>query len=127
LKFDPVRSRFERSNLVRVKSFENVLPCRFKENSQEARTAAQKVTSIVIGMETNEITIQNPEEKLFTDGQDPINLTAWKRRMKEEPNLNVGFRPSDFLTKHFWQQHEVVVVYPYKVTILNIVGDGSRK
>lgn len=46
--------------------------------------------------------------------------------MKEEANLDILF-VTHFLTQHLWEEHEVIVVDPNQVTILNVLRDGPGK
>jgi len=47
--------------------------------------------------------------------------------MKEEADFDVSFRVANFFSDHGGHKHEVVVVNPDQVIILNIAGNGFGK
>jgi len=49
------------------------------------------VSGIVVGVESDEIRVENTLEDFVTDWQDAVNFTAWKWSVKEEADLDVSF------------------------------------
>jgi hypothetical protein len=52
-------------------------------------TTAQKVASIVVGVESNEIAMKNAKKNLVSNGKNAVDLTTWERGMEEETNLDI--------------------------------------
>lgn len=81
------------------------------------------MTSVVVGVETDQVAVKNTEENVVSNGENTVNLAAGERRVQEKADLDVSLPVPNLLTKHGWQQHQVVVVNPNKVTILHIFGN----
>ena len=79
---------------------------------------------IVIGMEPYKVTMEDPEQQFIADGQDPIDLATGEGGVEEEADFDIVLSVPNLLSKHFWEQHQVIVVYPNKVTILNFLRDS---
>lgn len=79
---------------------------------QNAITAAQEVSSIVVSVEADEIRVKNTLEDFVTDWQDAVDFTAWEWCVKEEADFDVSFRLANLLSNHGRHEHEVVVVNP---------------
>ena len=47
--------------------------------------------------------------------------------MEEESDLNIRLALTDFLTEHCGKQHQMIIVNPYKVAILNFFGNCFGK
>jgi hypothetical protein len=47
--------------------------------------------------------------------------------MHEEADLDIFLTRSDLFTKHFWKQHQMVIMYPYQVTIVDVLGYDACK
>ena len=47
--------------------------------------------------------------------------------MQEKSELNILLSVADLFAEHSWQKHEMVVMYPHHVVVLNILGDGLCK
>jgi hypothetical protein len=74
-------------------------------------------------METDEVAMEHTEQECFSDGQNSVNLTAWERRVEEEPNLDVLLAVTNLLSEHFGQQHQVIIVDPDHISVLDISDD----
>lgn len=94
---------------------------------QNSRATAQKVTSIVVRVETNQITVQNTKKNLISDRKNAVDLAAWEWGVEEEGDLDVLLAVTNLLTKHGRQEHQVVVVDPDEVTVLDILGNSFSK
>lgn len=82
------------------------------------------MAGIVIGVETNQVAMQNSQEKLIANGENAIDLATREGSVKEEANLDVLLAVADLFTQHFREQHEMVVVDPDQIPILDFFGDG---
>lgn len=71
-------------------------------------------------MESNEIAVQDTQKDFITDREDAVDLTAWERGVQEEADFNVLPGIPELFAKHGWKQHQMVVVHPYQVIILDI-------
>ena len=47
--------------------------------------------------------------------------------MEEETNFDICFGLANLLSEHCWKEHQVIVVYPDEVTVLNIFRNSSRE
>ena len=101
-------------------------PLRKAKHSQHDAAATQEVASIAIGMKPDQVTMQNADQNLIADRQDAVNFRAGERGVEEEADLDVHVG-SKFLSQHCGKQHEVVIVNPYAVAILDISSDGFGK
>lgn len=79
---------------------------------------------IVIGVEADQVTMQNAQEKLIANGENAIDLATRERSVQEEPDLDVLLAVTDLLTQHLREQHKMVVVDPNQISILDFLGDG---
>lgn len=43
--------------------------------------------------------------------------------MQEESNLDILLGVADFLPEHFWKKHQMIIMDPDQVTILNFFGN----
>ena len=75
-------------------------------------------------MESYEVTMKDPEQQLIADGQNSVDLATGEGGVEEKPDFDVVLSVPNLLSKHFWEQHQVIVVYPNKVTILNFLRDS---
>ena len=71
--------------------------------------------------------MQDPEQDLVSNGQDPVDLAAGKGRVQEEANLDVLLGRANLLTEHGRQQHQMIIVHPDQIAILDILDDGLGK
>ena len=58
---------------------------------------------IVVGVETNEIAVKNPEEDLVSDWKDSVDLGGWKWCVEKEANLDIGCPITNLLAEHLRQ------------------------
>jgi hypothetical protein len=68
--------------------------------------------------------MQDTQEKLIAHRQDSVNFTAGERRVQEESNLDILLAVTDLLAQHLRQQHQVVVVDPDQIAVLNFFCDS---
>lgn len=69
---------------------------------QHNGTAAQKVASVTICVETDQIAVQDTSQYFIADRKNAVNFRARKRRMEEEPDLHVQML-ANLLSEHRWQ------------------------
>jgi hypothetical protein len=94
---------------------------------QNTRATAQEMPGIVVCVKSNKIAIEHALQKLLSYGQDAVDLAAGEGRVKEEADLDSALGLGDLLAQHLRQQHQVVVVYPNKVSVLHILDDFLGK
>lgn len=82
------------------------------------------MAGIVVGVESNEITVKNTKQDLVTDRQNTIDLAAGERRVQEETKLDVLLGLADFLAEHGREQHQMVIMDPNEVVVLNVGRDS---
>lgn len=58
------------------------------------------MTRVIVGMETDEIALENTEQELFSDRENSVDLRGWERSVQEETNLDILLGVADFLTEH---------------------------
>lgn len=92
--------------------------------AQDAGATAQEMTRIVVRVEPNQVAVKQAAEQRFTNGQDTVDFAAGKRCVQEEANLDLLVGLGDFFPQHLREEHEVVVVDPDEVAILNVLDDG---
>lgn len=90
---------------------------------QNSGTAAQEVPGVVVGVEANQVAVEDTQQKRFPDGQDAVDLTAGEGGVKEEANLDVLLGVADLLAQHLGKQHHVIVVDPDHISVLYILGN----
>jgi hypothetical protein len=90
-------------------------------NLQDSRTTAEEVPSVIIGVESDQITVQYTVENLVTDGQDSVDLATGERGVEEETELDVALGVANLFTEHSRQKHKMVVVDPNQIVILHIL------
>ena len=78
------------------------------------------MSSVIIRMEANQVTLQDPKKQLFPHRQNSVDFAAGKRRMEEKSNLHILFAEADLLSQHLWEKHKMIIVNPYQISILNI-------
>lgn len=62
---------------------------RSSQQLQDSRATAEEMSGIVIGMEADQIAMEDTQQELISDRQDSVNLTARERRVEEEANLDI--------------------------------------
>lgn len=82
---------------------------------------------VIVGMETNQVAVQNTQQQGLSYWENTIDLTAGERCVQEEGNLDILLRVSNFFTQHLGKQHQVVVVDPDEISVLYIVRNSLRK
>ena len=78
------------------------------------------MAGIVVGVETNEIAVEDTKQDLVTDGEDSVNLGAGEGSVQEETNLDILLGVSNCGAQHFWDEHKVIVMHPNNIAILYI-------
>lgn len=56
---------------------------------EDARAGAEEVAGVVVGVEADEVAVQEALQELLPDRQNPVDLAAGEGGVKEEANLNV--------------------------------------
>jgi hypothetical protein len=92
--------------------------------AQNAGATAQEVARIVVCVEADQVTVQYTEENLVSDRKDAVDLGAGEGRVEEEANLDVLLGVPDLLAQHLRHEHQVVVVDPDQVVVLDVLCDS---
>lgn len=79
--------------------------------------------SIIIGVEPDQIAVEDTVENLVTDRQDSVDLTTGEGSVKEETKLHVALRVANLLAEHSRKKHKMVIVYPDQIIVLDILCD----
>lgn len=82
------------------------------------------MTSIVIGVETNQIAVQYTSEYFVSDGENTVDLATGEWGVEEESELDVALGVSNLFSEHGRKQHEMVIVNPDKIIVLHVLGNG---
>lgn len=77
--------------------------------------------SIVVGMEPNQVAMQDTEQQLVPDWENSVDLAAREGRMEEEADLDILLAIADLLTQHLREEHQVIIMHPDQVAILNFL------
>jgi hypothetical protein len=101
-----------------------IFPNAYAKDLQNAGAAAQKVSRVVVGVKANQITMQDAEQNFVANRENTVDLRAGERRVQEEAKLDVLLLVTNLLAQHGGQEHEVVIVHPYHIVVLDISGDG---
>lgn len=80
------------------------------------------MSRVVVGMETDEVAVQDTEQQLVSHGQNPIDLAGGERSVQEEADLDVLFAIPDLLAEHLRQKHQMVIMHPDQVSVANFRG-----
>ncbi len=78
-------------------------------------------------MESNQIAVEDTQEKFFSNWKNSVDLTTGKWCVQKEANLDILLGRANLFSQHLWQKHEMVVVNPDQITILHILGHYNRK
>ena len=81
------------------------------------------MSSVVVGVESNQVTVQNTVEDFVTNRQDSVNLATRERSVQEEAKLDIALRVANLFAEQGRQKHEMVVVYPDEIVILDVLGN----
>lgn len=79
------------------------------------------MSRVVVCVEANQVALEDAKQQLLANRKDTVDLAAGERSMQEEANLDVLLGVADFLAQHLGQQHQVVIVDPNEVAILDIL------
>lgn len=85
------------------------------------------MSRIVICVKPNEIAVKYTEQQLIADGEDSVDFAAREGGMQEESDLHVFLAISNLLAKHFRKKHEVIIMNPDQVSILDFFRNGFGK
>jgi hypothetical protein len=78
-------------------------------------------------VKSNQIAVKNAQKQFLSDGQNSVDLTTRERGVQEEANFDILLGCANFLSQHLWQKHEMIIVDPDQIPILNILCHGLRK
>lgn len=98
-----------------------------RSNSQQTRATAQEMPGVVIGVETNQVAMQNSQEQLIANGENAVDFATREGSVQEETNLDVLLAVANLLAQHLGEQHKMVIVHPDQVSILDFFGDSFRE
>lgn len=82
---------------------------------------------IVVGMEADEVTAEGANQEVYSVWQDSVDLTAWEGCVEEETDLDVldgVLHLFNLFSQELWEQHQVVIVNPNGISLLDNVDDG---
>lgn len=71
--------------------------------------------------------MEDTKQDLVAHRQDAVDLGAGEGRVQEESQLDVLLLIADLLAQHGGQEHEVVIMDPDHVIVLDILGDSLCK
>jgi hypothetical protein len=95
-------------------------------NLQYSRAAAEEMSSVVVGVEADQITVEHAHENIVSDWKDAVYLAGREGSVQEEANLDIllwVFGLLEKLTKHRWHEHQMIILDPHHIIVLNILGD----
>jgi hypothetical protein len=72
-------------------------------------------------MEANKIAVEQARKESFSYRQDSVNLTAREWCVEEKADADVLLGRSNLFAKHLRQEHQVVVVDPNEVIVLDVL------
>jgi hypothetical protein len=75
----------------------------------------------------NEIAVKHTKQQLVADGEDSVDFAAREGSMQEESDLDVLLTISNLLAKHFREEHEVIIMNPDQISILDFFRNGFGK
>lgn len=78
-------------------------------------------------MEADEISTQKTFQDDFTVRELAKFTAAWEGCMQKESDLGLRLTSVELFSEHMWQKHEVVVVNPYSIAVLNIFDNVLSK
>lgn len=81
------------------------------------------MAGVIVSVEADQITVQDAEQDLVTDGQYAVNFAAGERSVQKKAEFDILFCLTNLLAEHGRQEHEVVVVDPHEVVVLDVRGD----
>ena len=83
------------------------------------------MTRVVIGMEANQVAMQQTSQKFSSNGQDSVDFTTGKWCVKEKSNPNILLsQETKLLLKQFRKKHEMIIMHPDQVALLGFLSDG---
>lgn len=82
------------------------------------------MAGVVISVEANQIAMQDTQKKLIANRKNTIDFTAGEWGVQEEADLDILLAITNLLTQHFRQQHEMVVMHPDQIAVLDFLRDG---
>lgn len=82
---------------------------------------------IIVGVESDQVTVEDAVQQGLADRDDSVDLGRGKWSVQEEADLHVLLCVADQLTQHLWEEHEVIVVDPDHVIVLDVGHDRLRK
>lgn len=85
------------------------------------------MSGVVECMEPQKIAMQNTLKNFLSNWEDSVYLAAREWRVQEEANPDVLNRCSDLLSQHRREKHEVIVVDPDEVAVLDRFSYSFRK
>jgi hypothetical protein len=94
---------------------------------QYSGTAAQEVAGIVIGMEPDQVALQHARQDLIAYWEDSVDLAGWEWRVQEEAKFDILLLGSNQISQQGREQHQVVVMNPDHIVVLDIGGNGFGK
>ena len=80
------------------------------------------MSGVVVRMKTNQIAVQQATQDFIADRQYTIQLGAGEGRMQEKADLD-RLVAAHFISQHFWEQHQMVVMDPDEIAVLHVSCD----
>lgn len=84
------------------------------------------MTAIVRGVKADQVAVKKALEDVVAHRQHTVNFATREWRVEEEADLdvvNASILGGNLLAKHLRQEHEVIVVNPDEVIVLDVLGD----
>lgn len=91
-----------------------------QQDLQDSGATAEEMSGVIIGVETHEIAVQYAIQNLVADGQDSIDFATGEGCVQEESELDVALSVTNLFAEHGRQEHQVVIVHPNQVVVLDI-------
>lgn len=85
------------------------------------------MASVIVGVEADQVAVKYAEQDLVTYRQDTIDLRRGERSVKEEADLDVLLGVTNLLAQHGRHEHQVVVVDPDHIVVLDVLCNSLRE
>jgi hypothetical protein len=82
------------------------------------------VARVVVGVETNQVALEYTLEDLISHGENAVDFRTGERCVEEKADLDVLLGVANLLAQHLGHEHQVVVVHPDHIIILDVFRDG---
>ena len=94
-----------------------------RRRAEYPRAATQEVAGVVVRVEADEVAVEQAGEEGLADGEDAVDLGGGEGCVEEEADADVLLGVANLLAQHLGEEHEVVVVHPDQVAVLDVLDD----